>query len=398
MNKTIKSIISVLIIITTLMTGTVQAFAKEIKVLDEDGEIRYEDFVDGPITDLEIGKYSETSATIIWDFLNYAGTMGFEILLDKGAKGEFVHYAFNDNPKYNENYKYTYKIKNLEPATTYRVKLRYYQKLYGQRYFGSTSKALEFATCPEKTKLKSVKYLKKGKVKLTWKKSKGASGYLITFSTKKNFDSKYTNIEFEEKNTNHTTVTALAKGKYYFRVYPYRVANKNIGYDGAGSNVKAINVKKGFTLKETINHYKTDMSGRKAIKSMTDGDVDIKKYKTTYARMKAIYNWHAKHYKDFKSCYFCNSSFNECIAELFGHCRGYDDFIYLGGGMVKNRDGSKVDHIWSELFFAGRRYIFDPRLQGYTGNYTGNTYFGVPYGSKTAKQKYIFQYWAGNWR
>lgn len=398
MKKISVTLISIIFIITTMLsTGVVQAFAKDISYTNEDGEVLTEIFYDGKISKPELKKYSENYAKIDWEFENYTSTMGFEILLDEGSKGNFEHYAYILKPQTNDEYKYEYKLKNLKPGTTYAVKIRFFQDEFGNRYFGSTSKALVFATSPEITQLKSVKYLKKGKVKVKWKKSKGATGYIIQCSSKKNFDSMYTDNCFVEKVTNNATVGGLTKGKYYVRVIPFRIAEKYKAYTGGASKAKSVKVKKGLSLKQVINYQETDLSGRKDIKEITNNGVDIKKYKTTYNRLKAIYGWHAKHYNDFKSCMECNMSFNSCVDSLFGNCRKYDAFIYLAAGDVKNSSSSKTEHMWSVLFFSGKPYIFDPRLQGYTGNYKGSTYFGAPYGSKTAG-KYIFKDWVCRWR
>ena len=48
-------------------------------------------------------------------------------------------------------------------------------------------------------------------------------------------------------------------------------------------------------------------------------------------------------------------------------------------------------HKWAVIYLAGKPYIFDPRLQGYTKSYTPTTYFAIAKGSKRAKAIYIYE-------
>ena len=395
MKKLISVLLAVLITVSSFSIG-LTAYAKDMFFINENGEEVLFELNDNKFTKVNVDDVSETSAVLIWNFEGYNEDKGFEIFTDEASKGNFKIAVDYKTKKAAKKYKYT--LKDLKTATTYSVKIRYYQKENGKKYYGRTSKIYEFATIPKKTKLISTKYTKKGKVKIKWKNSKGATGYLIQYSTSKKFKSQYTNSLFFDSNKGTITIGGLAKAKYYFRVFPYRLAGNDEAFLGEATNIKNTKVKSGCSLNQMINYNKTDLSGRKAIKQLTNGGVDIKKYNTTYDRIKAIYNWHAKHYKDFANCLYCNSNFNNCIDELYGKVRANDDFIYIADGKFKNRSGSKSIHKWSVLFFAGKPFIFDPRMQGYTGNYTGNTYFGVPYGSKTANQRYQFENWFCYWR
>ncbi len=389
--KKIFSITLALMMALSSLSAGLTAFAREIHATDEDGYETVFEINDSNITSVYTEKVTATKATITWNFQTWADDYGFEILLDEGSKGDFSTVIDCRVTSSFDYYEYT--LRNLKAATYYSFKIRYYQIEYGVKYYGNTSGVYAFATAPEATALLSAKYVKKGKIKVKWKKAVGATGYLVQYSTSKKFKSGYTDTVDLKSNKSTYTVGGLAKAKYYFRILPYKTAGKNEPSVASASNVKTAKVKKGCTLKQTINYTKTGLSGRKRIKRLTKNGVDIKKYKSTYSRIKAIYNWHAKHYKDFSNCLECNSHFNDCIYALYDGVKYQDGYVTIAAGRFKNLSGSTPIHKWSVLFFAGKPYIFDPRMQGYTGNFKGNTYFGIPFGSKAAKKRYIFEGW-----
>ncbi len=288
------------------------------------------------------------------------------------------------------------KLTNLSHSTEYSIMVRSYMTVDGVNYFGNYSSPVNFCTALPAVKLTKVSYLSKGKIKISWKKNKNADGYVIQYSlsSKPKQNEKTSCITLDKKSINSYVLKGLAQKKYYIRVCPFKKINGE-NYCGGWSNIKSVNVKKGLTLKELINFAKTDNSGRKAIKEYTNNGVDISKYKTNYDKVKAIYNWHAKHYKDFSDCLQCNTNFCNCIYNLYkGNERGPD--IRIAAGSVKNSDGTVVIHKWAVLSFADKYLIFDPRLQGYTHNNTGDLYFGVPKGTGSGKI-YIFDYWWCHW-
>lgn len=261
----------------------------------------------------------------------------------------------------------------------------------GDYYIGEMSK--DFIIRPTATTLNSVKYKSQGKILVKWKKQAGASGYVVQYSTSKKFvnDGHTCTVLVSGGNKTSKEIVGLANKTYYVRVTPY----KSIGeykYAGVFGNSKSVKVKKGASFKAMINATKTDMTGREAIKKLTKNGVDIKKYKTTYDRMRAIYTWHAKNNTKFVHCLACNANFNDCILELYGknHCN--DASVWIGCNYFKNSNGSKSEHKWSIIYISGVPYIFDPRIQGY-GNYKGFDYFGIQTASSRAKQKYQFDDW-----
>lgn len=104
------------------------------------------------------------------------------------------------------------------------------------------------ATCtvtvsPKKASISKVKNISKRKMRITWKKQKGISGYQIQYSTSKMFKKpKSKKISYYYSNT--YTVSSLKKKKtYYVRVRTYADDSSGTIY-GAWSDVKKIKIKK----------------------------------------------------------------------------------------------------------------------------------------------------------
>ena len=92
-----------------------------------------------------------------------------------------------------------------------------------------------------KVKTPSVKVLKSGKVKVTWKKCSDVTGYEIQISTNKNFKKSVTTKKVIKKN-NYTK--KLKKGTYYVRVRAYVLDETGKKVYGKFSSTKKKSVKK----------------------------------------------------------------------------------------------------------------------------------------------------------
>lgn len=362
-------------------------------VMDENGyidgyELPKAPYMEGPV------QISPTTVRIQWHMSRTSYCNGFEIAKYSKSTKKYAHIAYTSEKAT------AYTIKNLKKNALYNFAVRAYIVVNGKKYFGDYAQAFSARTSPAETALSSVKYVSAGKMKVSWKKVTGVSGYIIKYSTSSSFSSKgptCTLVVSGEKNTSRT-ISGLANKKYYVKVSTYKTAD-NVRYMSDYSGTKTCTVKKGVSVKTMLNAVKTDTTGRKRIKELTNNGVDINKYKTTYDRFKAIYNWHSKHNTSYGwECVDCNSNFNSCIAELFSNSnKKYDIFIILEAGDFKNNNGKKQMHKWSVIYLGGRAYIFDPRLQGYTSNKTGTTYFGVTKGSSLGK-RYLYDYRYGTWR
>lgn len=66
----------------------------------------------------------------------------------------------------------------------------------------------------------------KGKLKVSWKKDKNASGYEITYSTKKSFKNKKTVVVKSKKTTSKVIKKLKSKKTYYVKVRSYKKSGK----------------------------------------------------------------------------------------------------------------------------------------------------------------------------
>ena len=82
----------------------------------------------------------------------------------------------------------------------------------------------------------------KKKIKVSWKKNKKASGYEITYSTKKSFKGKKTIVVKSNKTTSKVVKKLTSKKKYFVKVRSYKQVGKTKTY-GAYSKVKTVKVK-----------------------------------------------------------------------------------------------------------------------------------------------------------
>ena len=80
------------------------------------------------------------------------------------------------------------------------------------------------------------------KIKVSWKKDKKASGYEITYSTKKSFKGKKTIVVKNNKTTSKIVKKLTSKKKYFVKVRSYKQVGKTKTY-GAYSKVKTVKVK-----------------------------------------------------------------------------------------------------------------------------------------------------------
>ncbi len=327
------------------------------------------------ITDYKTIAYPD-KYTLSYSSCTYTGKAKKPTVTVKNSEGKTIS---------STNYTLTYS-NNIKPGKA-TVKIT-----FKNNYSGAITKS--FKIKPTAPTLNSVKYTAKGKITAKWSKNTTGTGYIVQYSTSSKFNRKNTCTTIVSKNTTLSKViSSLPAKKYYVRVASYKSVD-GYKYRSTWSEVRSTTVKSGASFKQMVNYTKTDTSGKAAIKELTHNSVDISKYSTTYDRMKAIYDWHSKNNtKYFESCMDCNMSFNECLYYLYGTHKQYDQFIFLAAGEVKNSDGSRVIHKWPVIYIQGVPYIVDPRLQGYTSNKTGTTYFGIPSGSQRAKMYILDSYW-----
>lgn len=110
--------------------------------------------------------------------------------------------------------------------------------------FLDAEKKVVINVVPKKAKLKSVKSTKAGQITVKWTRQKEASGYIIEYSTDKNFKKNVKSVKVTKNKTTSKTMKKLKKGKkYYVRVKAYVTIDKK-AVAGAVSAKKNVKIKK----------------------------------------------------------------------------------------------------------------------------------------------------------
>ena len=161
--------------------------------------------------------------------------------------------AFSLGAKSKSGGKLTYSVADKKVATVDK-KGKVTVKGYGQTKITITSaakgkypkskKTITLTVKPVKTKIASVKSKKSKNMVVKWKKDTKATGYVIQYSTDKNFKKGVKTVTITKNKTTSKTIGKLKGGKnYYVRVCTYKKSNgKQI--KGSYSAVKSIKVKK----------------------------------------------------------------------------------------------------------------------------------------------------------
>ena len=180
------------------------------------------------VTGLKVKKNTNTSLAFTWKKVN---GVNYRLVFYKGSKKVSTKYLAGNS--------YTYK--KLKAATGYTLKVTPYRVVNGKKVYADATKQVQTATAPAAVKLSTVKKTGRAKVKLTWKKTTGVSGYEIYMKINKAGYKKIRSIN--KAKTVSYTKTSLKKGKTYsFRLRAYKTINGSKIY-GAYSNVKKIKLR-----------------------------------------------------------------------------------------------------------------------------------------------------------
>lgn len=129
--------------------------------------------------------------------------------------------------------KTSYTNKALTKASGYSYRIRCYRQIGDQRYYGIMSGTLYAATAPTKVNLNAS--AKKNSIRLSWKKSSGATGYIIyRYDTK---TKKYKKLK-TVKTTSYTHKNLKKNTTFKYKVVPYKSYKGDI-YKGKAADVTA---------------------------------------------------------------------------------------------------------------------------------------------------------------
>ena len=154
--------------------------------------------------------------------------------------------------KASSNCKITYKSSNTKVATVKngKVTLKKCGKATitlttGGGNYKKQTKKVTITVVPKQASVKKVTSKKAAQLTVSWKKQTEASGYVVEYTTDKNFKKGVKKVTISKNKTTSTTIKKLKKGKkYYVRVKPYTTIDKKKVYGKTSKTVKATTKKK----------------------------------------------------------------------------------------------------------------------------------------------------------
>ena len=186
--------------------------------------------VPSKVTKLKLKSTSTNTINLSWKKVN--GVTGYKVYLYDYAKGKYKYYGKTN--------KTSMKIKNLKAGTKYKVRVRAYKSVNGTQYLGEYSETLKTTTTPKKVTNLKLKSKSKNSIKLSWKKSSGATGYKVYVYNTKTKKYKY----YGKINKTSITIKKLKSGKSYkIKVRPYKTVEGK-QYLGDYSNILKVTTKR----------------------------------------------------------------------------------------------------------------------------------------------------------
>lgn len=182
-----------------------------------------------------ISAYANNFVTLTWNKQTAAN--GYEVFKYDASSKKYVLYKNITNPNTN-----TCKVTGLASNKKYSFKVRAYQIDDSEKTYASFGAVVSQYTSIAKPKLNSAKSTSKKKIKASWSKVGGASGYQVMWSTYKNFSKNYKTKSVKAKYSSKTVTTAQSKKTYYVRVRAYKTINGKKVYS-QWSNIKKIKTK-----------------------------------------------------------------------------------------------------------------------------------------------------------
>lgn len=178
-----------------------------------------------------VSAYANNFVTLTWDKQTAAN--GYEVFKYDASSKKYVLYKNITNPNTN-----TCKVTGLASNKKYDFKVRAYQIDDSEKTYAPFGAVVSQYTSISKPKLNSAKSTSKKKIKASWSKVGGASGYQVMWSTYKNFSKNYKTKSVKAKYSSKTVTTAQSKKTYYVRVRAYKTINGKKVYSQWSSTKK----------------------------------------------------------------------------------------------------------------------------------------------------------------
>ena len=178
-----------------------------------------------------VSAYANNFVTLTWNKQTAAN--GYEVFKYDVSSKKYVLYKNITNPNTN-----TCKVTGLASNKKYDFKVRAYQIDDSEKTYAPFGAVVSQYTSIAKPKLNSAKSTSKKKIKASWSKVGGASGYQVMWSTYKNFSKNYKTKSVKAKYSSKTVTTAQSKKTYYVRVRAYKTINGKKVYSPWSSTKK----------------------------------------------------------------------------------------------------------------------------------------------------------------
>lgn len=178
-----------------------------------------------------VSAYANNFVTLTWDKQTAAN--GYEVFKYDASSKKYVLYKNITNPNTN-----TCKVTGLASNRKYYFKVRAYQIDDSEKTYAPFGAVVSQYTSIAKPKLNSAKSTSKKKIKASWSKVGGASGYQVMWSTYKNFSKNYKTKSVKAKSLSKTVTAAQSKKTYYVRVRAYKIINGKKVYSQWSSTKK----------------------------------------------------------------------------------------------------------------------------------------------------------------
>lgn len=182
-----------------------------------------------------VSAYANNFVTLTWDKQTAAN--GYEVFKYDASSKKYVLYKNITNPNTN-----TCKVTGLASNRKYDFKVRAYQIDDSEKTYAPFGAVVSQYTSIAKPNLNSAKSTSKKKIKASWSKVGGASGYQVMWSTYKNFSKNYKTKSVKSKYLSKTVTAAQSKKIYYVRVRAYKTINGKKVYS-QWSNTKKVKTK-----------------------------------------------------------------------------------------------------------------------------------------------------------
>ncbi len=181
----------------------------------------------GRVSGIKVTRNTVNTLAFSWNLAEHAD--GYRLLLYKGKTLVSEQYTQERSCSY----------RGLKAAAAYTLRIMPYRVVNGGRVYAASAGEIKTATAPASAKLNAARK-GRNKVKLTWKKVSGASGYEIYMKTGKGSFKKIKNIT-KGKTVSFTKSGLKKRMTYCFRIRTYKTVGKAKVY-GTYSKIKIIKI------------------------------------------------------------------------------------------------------------------------------------------------------------